>query len=110
MNQEVTDYINGFSDEKKLILTKLRILVHSSVDGTAESFKWSRPVFGRGKDFAYLKANKKDITLGFFNFHKIDDMEGILEGTGKDMRHIKFSHTSDINEDLLRAWLQAVAS
>lgn len=108
MNQEVTDYINSFSEEHKAILTKLRALVHSSVDSAVESFKWSRPVFNRGKDFAYLKANKKDITLGFFNYHKIDDMQGILEGTGKDMRHIKFSRTADINEDLLSAWLQAV--
>lgn len=109
MNQEVTDYINSYSGEQKAILTKLRTLVHSSVERAVESFKWSRPVFSRGKDFAYLKANKKDITLGFFNFHKIDDMQGILQGTGKDMRHIKFSQTTDINEDLLSAWLQAVA-
>ena len=110
MNQEVTDYVNGFSGEQKEILIKLRALVHSSVDGTVESFKWSRPVFTKAKDFAYLKANKKEITLGFFNFNKIDDMEGILEGTGKDMRHVKFSSAADINEDLLRAWLQAVIS
>lgn len=92
-----------------MILAKLRSLIHDSVDGVVESFKWSRPVFNKGKDFAYLKATKKSVTLGFFNFHKIDDMQGILEGTGKDMRHIKFSNIADINEDMLRVWLQAVA-
>ena len=88
----------------------LRRLVHEAVPGVQEAFKWSRPVFSAGKDFAYLKKAKGYITLGFFQFKKLDDPNGLLEGTGKDMRHLKIKNMQQIDTARLQQWLQAAAS
>jgi hypothetical protein len=58
MNEMVTDYINKAPDEQKRIMNIIRQLIHENVKKVQEEFKWSRPVFGKEKDFAYLKTAK----------------------------------------------------
>ncbi|EJF08292.1 MULTISPECIES: DUF1801 domain-containing protein [Pontibacter] len=108
MHPQVNDYINT-SEKHKETLEALRQLVHDTVPGVAEEFKWSRPVFRSDKDFAYLKTAKAYVTLGFFQFSKLKDPNGLLEGTGKDMRHIKIKSVQDIDRELLREWFKAAA-
>ena len=108
MHPEVTNYINT-SEKHQETLEALRQLVHAAVPGVIEDFKWGRPVFRSDKDFAYLKTAKAYVTLGFFKFDKLHDPNGLLEGTGKDMRHIKIKNVQDIDRELLREWFQAAA-
>lgn len=109
MNQQVTDYINEASEEQKRIMERIRELIQETVPGSTEEFKWSRPVFRKGKDFAYLKRAKKYITLGFFNFEKLNDEDERLEGTGKDMRHVKLTTLNDVDTDLFSEWFKAAS-
>jgi hypothetical protein len=108
MNQQVTDYINNAPPAQKEIMNAIRELIHQSVYGVIEEFKWRRPVFRLTKDFAYLLAAKDYVTLGFFNFEKINDKQGKLEGTGKGMRHIKLRKTSDIDRSEFTEWLISI--
>ena len=39
--------------------------------------------------FAYVNAFKAHVNVGFFRGAEIGDPEGLLEGTGKFMRHVK---------------------
>jgi hypothetical protein len=39
--------------------------------------------------FAYVNAFKAHVNVGFFRGAEIADPEGLLEGTGKFMRHVK---------------------
>jgi hypothetical protein len=110
MNTQVTAYINQASIEQKEIMEIIRQIIHESVPGVNEEFKWSRPVFRSTKDFAYLKTAKNYITLGFFNFEKLDDNQNMLEGTGKDMRHIKLKNAENIDRILLKKWFAAASA
>ena len=107
MNAQVTEYINNAPKEQKEIMEAIRKLIHESVPGVTEEFKWSRPVFKSDKDFAYLKTAKAYVTLGFFNFQKLNDPKNLLEGTGKDMRHIKLKSINDVDKKLLIEWFKA---
>jgi len=107
MNPHITEYINNASKEQKETMEAIRKLIHESVLNTTEEFKWNRPVFKADKDFAYLKTAQAYITLGFFNFQKLNDPKNLLEGTGKDMRHIKLKSTNDIDKKLLVEWFKA---
>jgi hypothetical protein len=107
MNKQVTEYINQAPDQQKKIMEIVRQLIHENAGQVQEEFKWSRPVFRNEKDFAYLKTAKAYVTLGFFNFQKLDDPGNLLEGTGKDMRHIKLKSVDSIDKDLLKKWISA---
>jgi hypothetical protein len=89
MNELVTQYIAGAPEEQRQIMEALQLIIHQEVPSVVENFKWSRPVFSTEKDFAYFKTTKSSLTFGFFAFEKIRDHRELLEGTGKDMRHIK---------------------
>jgi hypothetical protein len=109
MNTQISDYINNAVEQHKLIMTRVRAILHEAVPGVKESYKWSRPVFGTTRDFAYLKTAKNHVTLGFYNFRKLVDKNNLLEGAGKDLRHIKIKTVGDIDENLLKEWFQALA-
>ena len=110
MSPQVTDYINQSPAGQKIIMEEVRQLIHQTVPEVKESFKWSRPVFGTVKDFAYLKTAKAYVTLGFMNFKKLEDPNNLLEGTGKEMRHIKIRKPGDIDKDLLKKWFKTLAN
>jgi hypothetical protein len=110
MNPQITEYIEAAPAEQKQIMEALRKLIHDTVPGTNEEFKWSRPVFRTTKDFTYLKTAKAYVTLGFMEFQKLDDPQNKLEGTGKDMRHIKIKTMNDIDQELLKKWFKAVTA
>lgn len=57
--------------------------------GLEERVKWSQPWYeGRG-NVAYLSDRADYTTLGFCEGASLADPSGLLEGTGKAMRHVK---------------------
>jgi hypothetical protein len=71
--------------------------------------KWSRPVFGTTHDFAYFKTTKKHLSLGFMKGEGLPDPQGLLEGDGKDMRHIKLYEPETMPEAQIREWMRLAA-
>lgn len=108
MNSEVTNYIQNSAEEQVGILKDLRALVFSVVPNVNEQFKWGRPVYGLEKDFCYLATTKKHVTFGFFKFEKVITNKNLIEGTGKDMRHIKINKASQIVEYQLSKMIEEV--
>jgi hypothetical protein len=108
MHPQVTDYITNSGNQQEILQT-IRQLIHETVPQVTEEFKWGRPIFRTNKDFAYLKSAKTYVTLGFFNFQKLNDPGNRLEGTGKDMRHIKLKTITDIDRDLLTEWFKSAS-
>jgi hypothetical protein len=109
MNNQVTEYINQASEQQKKIMEIVRQLIHENVGQVQEEFKWSRPVFKKTRDFVYFKTAKAYVTIGFFNYQKLNDPGNLLEGTGQDMRHIKLKSADAMNIDLLRDWIISAA-
>ena len=55
--------------------------------------------------FAYVNAFKAHVNVGFFLGAEIADPDGLLEGTGKFMRHVKLRPERDVDA---RALLQLI--
>lgn len=102
-------YISEATDDQQGVLQELRDLIFEAVPDVKEQFKWSQPVYGTTKDFVYLKHTKKHLNLGFFNFEKVDDPDGLLEGTGKRMRHIKIIPDHVPDRAVLKAMITQAA-
>ncbi len=47
--------------------------------------------------FAYVNAFKAHVNVGFFRGAEIADPDGLLEGTGKFMRHVKVRPERDLD-------------
>ncbi len=109
LDKEVSAYISKAPEAQIELLEQLRQLVHESVPGTTEAIKWGFPVFTKTKNYAYFRFSKKHITLGFYNPEKIDDPDGLLEGSGDTLKHIRIKKAEDIDAKLLKKWLKAIA-
>ena len=57
--------------------------------------------------FAYVGAFKNHVNVGFFNGAALEDPFGLLEGTGKRMRHVKLIRDAAVDshslDELIRA-------
>ena len=52
--------------------------------------------------FGYVNVFTHHVNVGFFRGAEIDDPSGLLEGTGKFMRHVKLKPNEEIDEEALR--------
>jgi hypothetical protein len=57
--------------------------------------------------FAYVNAFRAHVNVGFFRGAELPDPAGLLEGTGKFMRHVKLAQDRDVAaaalENLIRS-------
>jgi hypothetical protein len=57
--------------------------------------------------FGYVNAFKSHVNVGFFNGAGLEDPAGLLEGSGKRMRHLKLKPDSPLNPAALNALIEA---
>ena len=56
--------------------------------------------------FGYVNVFKAHVNVGFFRGAEVGDPHGILEGTGKFMRHVKLGPEHDIDAAALRKLIE----
>ncbi len=104
------DWFKSLSADRKPILELLRRLIMGCGKNIVEDFKWRRPVYSVGGVlFCYLHETKNHATLGFHRGTSLDDPKGLLEGTGKDMRHIKIRTMDDVDKATFTRLLRQAA-
>lgn len=57
--------------------------------------------------FAYVGAFTAHVNVGFFQGASLKDPAGLLQGTGKRMRHVKLHWGEPVNEAALNALIEA---
>jgi hypothetical protein len=57
--------------------------------------------------FGYVNAFRAHVNVGFFFGAELDDPAGLLEGTGKRMRHVKLRCGQDVNAAALSELITA---
>ena len=57
--------------------------------------------------FCYIGAHGEHVNLGFYYGAELLDPEGLLEGTGKKLRHIKVRETEEVNQPAVREMLRS---
>ena len=61
------------------------------------------------EQYIYIAGFTSHANLGFIGGARLPDPHGLLEGTGKIMRHVKLRTTSDLDRPGLRELVQAAA-
>ena len=92
---------------QKPILNELRAMVKSLDPHVLEEIKWGRPCYStQHMLFCYFQSTKNHVSLGFQNGASLDDPQRLLQGTGKNMRHIKLGAKDESSRSALLALLQ----
>ncbi|MBM3933534.1 MAG: DUF1801 domain-containing protein [SAR202 cluster bacterium] len=89
----------------RIIAEALRNLLLDAYPQIKETVKWGQPVYVNKGNVFYLAATHSYATLGFMNGAAIEDSSGRIEGTGKNMRHVKVSDLDEIEIRLFLDWI-----
>jgi hypothetical protein len=100
------DWFDSLSGDNEQILRELRKLVLSLHNNFLEEIKWNQPCYKLNRHVCYLNKAKSHSVLGFQQGTHLPDPQRLLEGTGKDMRHIKVGSANDINKPAFKALIK----
>jgi hypothetical protein len=92
------------------IVRGLREMIRDVVPEVAETVNpWGIPTFELNGPMCYFMVAAKHITFGFPRGTSLSDPKGLLEGTGKEMRHVKLRNVEDLRKDGLRDLVKEAA-
>ena len=97
----VDKFIEQMPTEQQEIARILRKLICTTAKSLSETTKWGYPCYVGKAKVCSIIPYPDHVNLAFFQGAKLDDPHGLLEGTGKGMRHVKFRSTKDIRKKAL---------
>src|SRR5262249_43706294 len=104
------DYLEDQPAKNRSIIRALRRFVKRVEPGLEESVKWGNGCWGKGKvPVFYLYSAPDNVKFGFLVGCALKDPQGLLEGNGQYVRHVKVRKPSDIDEDVFKAFLRQAA-
>jgi len=90
-------------DEPVSVLARAVYDLVVEVEPTLHRMKrWGFPGFVENSTIATVCGQSSHVNLQFFYGAHLSNPEGLLEGTGKDLRHIKFHSMPDLTREGLR--------
>lgn len=103
----VEEILQRFSPQVRELVEPLRRLVRDTVpEATERGYRgWGNIIYNHNGDFCYIGPQKRWVNLGFPRGVDLPDPEGLLEGTGKGMRHVKVRKPEGIHVTAFKALL-----
>jgi hypothetical protein len=96
--------------DQQEIVAVLRTLLKKHAPHAQEVISRGSPAWQGEKLLAILSPSKTHLTLAFARGAEFDDRHGLLDGIGKNTRHLKLKKLSDVDHDALGDYIeQAVA-
>lgn len=106
----VDEYIKRVSGPQKDVTLRLRELILEAVPDATETIKWAQPVYELNGPFAFIRAGKFHVTLGFWRGTELKDSKHLLQGEGKRMRHLKVPNVDKIPEAAVKRFAKEAAA
>lgn len=95
--------------EQVPLASAILTLVAEAVPQAKGCIKWDQPVFEHHGGFAYFRPAKEHVTFGFFKGQQLSDPNGLLQGDGARMKHIKLKDLESFPRDALKQFVQQAA-
>jgi hypothetical protein len=103
-------YMKDENSELGKVVRALRSFVKGIVPGAKETVNsWGIPTFEKKAPFCFYMVGKNHVTFGFHFGTSLPDPEGLLEGTGKNIRHVKLPNVEGLKQKGLRELVLAAA-
>jgi hypothetical protein len=108
--QLIDDYVEKKGSKLIAVAEGLRRLVKKSVNGSTESVNpWGIPAFESNGPMCFFMVGKNHVTFGFLRGTSLPDPEKLLEGTGKNLRHVKLRTVEDLQRPGVKNLIVAAA-
>jgi hypothetical protein len=96
-------YVEKKNPKLQSVTDAVRALVRKAVPKSSEAINpWGVPIFVWNGVLCYLMVGKNHVTFGFPRGTALRDPTKLLQGTGKNMRHVKLREVSDVHDANLK--------
>jgi len=104
----VEQWLDARSPELRAIATRWFDEIRASGDDVCELLHDGHPTACvEGVAFAYVNVFRAHVNVGFFRGSTLADPAGLLEGSGRFMRHVKLRPSSAVDAGALRQLIRA---
>ena len=117
MSTEFDDFLSSYEPHVQTVARKVRALIFEVVPDVSENVYTTMKVIRYGLEgnkmaglIFFLQPLKERVNLGFSHGTSLSDPKGLLEGTGKNLRHVKLKDEKAVSNPALRALLKAELS
>ena len=103
----IDEYVESLTAWKKDVTAELRAVVRSASRKLTEEVKWGWPVYtAGGKCICGFMAMRDTVNFVLYLGAELNDPDGLIEGTGKSMRHVKLRSLQDIRKSALTKFIR----
>ncbi len=108
MSQTVEQFLSTYPPDVQALALKTRKLLKAIVPDVREQVYEAYKTIGYGSGtkmdamFCYIAPMKDRINLGFYRGVVLPDADGLLEGAGKLLRHVKVRSMAELEKPALR--------
>ena len=106
----VDSYIAALPPPQKAMASTLRQIIRKAAPALVETIKWGTPCYGGAGNVCSIMAFASHVNLAFFRGAELNDQDGLLEGTGKGMRHITIRSSKDVRRAAITALVKQAAN
>ena len=104
---QVDEWFSAQSRTLGPIASAARALLDEGLPGARQAIKWGYPTWVGKGNIAAVQPHTDHVNLQFYRGTSLPDPEGVLEGTGKELRHVKLRHARDVRTPAVKALVRA---
>jgi hypothetical protein len=103
--EKLLNELKTHNSEQYKIVSSLRNLVLKDKN-TSEEVKYGGFYYSKEKPYMGIFVSKNHVSMEFSNGAQFDDQDKLLQGSGKQRRHLKFSSMEDISKTAINSFLK----
>jgi hypothetical protein len=104
---DLEKYLSQYPQEMNIIARNLRKMILETVPDMDEFIKWKNLFYENNGFVCAIVIHGDHVNLEFARGTEIEDPYGMLDGTGKKIRHLKFRRSDEIKSNELKKMLLA---
>ncbi len=99
------------ADWQKERFDQVNGLITAAYPTVKASIKWAQPVWETAEGpMIFFRGASKHVTVGFWRGAEFQDPDGLLEGEGDRMKHLKIKEKDEVNPEILSGFIQQAVS
>jgi hypothetical protein len=110
-NPETDAHVAALTGQAREDAERLLKIFRAELPKAQEAIRWNNPMwFVDGVCAVFLMTYPKRVNLGLGDGATLADPQGIIEGTGAGMRHIKLKSATEPSDAVLRRYVKKAAA
>ena len=110
MPKTPAEVLDAVPERHRPVADALRAVIAEHAPSLTESVKWGNLTYHDADrptaNVAAILVHKEHVNLQLWAGARLDDPAGLLEGTGKEMRHVKFTAVEEVDRETVGALME----